>query len=137
MNTDDQDSDDVVQGSPTCCSFCCRRDVGPLVEGPDCNGFGAVYICQDCVELCSEIFEMRKQGHGIGEFDPTALTQKMEEALEPLTGQEREVVRLRYGLADGYTYTLEEVGQKLGITPELVREIEVQVVTRLSLLRDE
>ena len=47
----------------------------------------------------------------------------------PVTGQEREVFRLRYGLADGYTHTLEEVGQQLGITPGRVREIEVQRIT--------
>ena len=76
---------------------------------------------------------MRKQG--IGEFDGTALAQQVEEVLEPLTGQEREVVRLRYGLADGYTHTLEEVGQKFGITPERIREIEARAVTRLQLQR--
>ena len=38
---------------------------------------------------------------------------------------------MRYGLVDGKTYTLEEVGQKLGVTRERIRQIEVQALGRL------
>ncbi len=48
-----------------------------------------------------------------------------------LTELERQVVKMRYGLDDGYTYSLEEVGQRLEITAERVREIETEAVAKL------
>jgi len=42
-------------------------------------------------------------------------------------------LQLRYGLLDGETYTLEEVGRKLGVTRERVRQIEAQALSRLRL----
>jgi RNA polymerase sigma factor (sigma-70 family) len=135
MKTRDPESEEVTKQRSACCSFCGKgsSDEESLIEGPDRDGFGAAYICQDCVELCSEIFERRKQEHRLGEFEWTAdLVQWVEEVLEPLSDQEREVVRLRYGLTDGYTYTLKEVGQRFGITRERVREIETEAIKRLQ-----
>ena len=45
---------------------------------------------------------------------------------------EREILRLRYGLADGYAYTLEEVGKIFSVTRERVRQIETKAVRKLQ-----
>ena len=61
-----------------------------------------------------------------------ALRERLEEALVELSFREREIVRLRYGLADGTVYTLEEVGQIFSITRERVRQIEAKAVRKLQ-----
>ena len=60
------------------------------------------------------------------------LRERIEELLKTLTYREREIVRLRYGLADGYTYTLEEVGRIFKVTRERVRQIEAKAVSKLQ-----
>jgi RNA polymerase primary sigma factor len=52
-------------------------------------------------------------------------------ALESLSYREREILRLRFGLADGYAYTLEEVGTIFDVTRERVRQIEAKAVEKL------
>ena len=52
-------------------------------------------------------------------------------ALEGLSYREREILRLRFGLADGYSYTLEEVGTIFSVTRERVRQIEAKAVEKL------
>ncbi len=53
------------------------------------------------------------------------------EALGKLTYREREVIKLRYGLGDGYTYTLEEVGRIFKVTRERVRQIEIRAIRKM------
>ncbi|MEX2173115.1 MAG: sigma-70 family RNA polymerase sigma factor [Pirellulaceae bacterium] len=60
------------------------------------------------------------------------LRQKIEGLLKTLTWREREIIRLRYGLQDGYTYTLEEVGRIFKVTRERVRQIEAKAVRKLQ-----
>ena len=60
------------------------------------------------------------------------LREKIEALLKTLTYREREIVRLRYGLGDGYTYTLEEVGRIFKVTRERVRQIEAKAVSKLQ-----
>ncbi len=60
------------------------------------------------------------------------LRQKVDGLLKTLTFREREIVRLRYGLGDGYTYTLEEVGRIFKITRERVRQIEAKALKKLQ-----
>jgi RNA polymerase primary sigma factor len=55
----------------------------------------------------------------------------LQDVLEDLPPREVRILQMRYGLVDGKTYTLEEVGQKLGVTRERVRQIEVQALSRL------
>jgi RNA polymerase primary sigma factor len=55
----------------------------------------------------------------------------LREVLEDLPPREVRILQMRYGLVDGKTYTLEEVGQKLGVTRERIRQIEVQALGRL------
>jgi RNA polymerase primary sigma factor len=60
------------------------------------------------------------------------LRERIEELLGTLTFREREIIRLRYGLADGYAYTLEEVGRIFKVTRERVRQIEAKAVSKLQ-----
>jgi RNA polymerase primary sigma factor len=48
-----------------------------------------------------------------------------------LTAREGRVLQLRFGLQDGRTYTLEEVGRKFGVTRERIRQIEVKALSKL------
>jgi RNA polymerase primary sigma factor len=61
-----------------------------------------------------------------------ALKERLEEVMTELSYREREILRLRYGLADGYTYTLEEVGKIFSVTRERVRQIESKAVRKLQ-----
>ncbi|MBI1349164.1 RNA polymerase sigma factor RpoD [bacterium] len=60
------------------------------------------------------------------------LKDKIESVLKTLTYREREIIKLRYGLGDGYTYTLEEVGRIFKVTRERVREIEAMALRKLQ-----
>ncbi|MFA4986001.1 MAG: RNA polymerase sigma factor RpoD [Candidatus Brocadiia bacterium] len=60
------------------------------------------------------------------------LKEKIEDVLATLSYREREIVKLRYGLNDGYAYTLEEVGRKFKVTRERVRQIEAKALRKLQ-----
>lgn len=70
------------------------------------------------------------------------LREQVEEVLSRLPHREADILRMRYGLEDGETHTLEEVGKKIGVTRERVRQLEAQALNRLRrssahvLLRD-
>jgi RNA polymerase primary sigma factor len=59
------------------------------------------------------------------------LRAQLRDALAMLPPREVQILQLRYGLLDGESYTLEEVGRKMGVTRERVRQIEAQALTRL------
>jgi len=59
------------------------------------------------------------------------LREKVEEVLATLTPREARILRLRFGLQNGRSYTLEEVGQKFGLTRERIRQIEGKALRRL------
>jgi RNA polymerase primary sigma factor len=59
------------------------------------------------------------------------LKEHLEEVLNGLPPREVRILQLRYGLLDGQAYTLEEVGRKMGVTRERVRQIEAQALSRL------
>jgi len=59
------------------------------------------------------------------------LKERIDDVLKTLTFREREIVKLRYGIGDGYTYTLEEVGRIFRVTRERVRQIEAKAVRKL------
>ncbi|MDR0328163.1 MAG: sigma-70 family RNA polymerase sigma factor, partial [Planctomycetaceae bacterium] len=52
--------------------------------------------------------------------------------LKTLSYREREIIKLRYGLGDGYSYTLEEVGHIFKVTRERIRQIEAKAVRKLQ-----
>jgi RNA polymerase primary sigma factor len=59
------------------------------------------------------------------------LAERMEDVLASLTARENRVLQLRFGLQDGRSYTLEEVGQKFGVTRERIRQIEAKALSKL------
>jgi RNA polymerase primary sigma factor len=59
------------------------------------------------------------------------LSEKIEEVLASLTPREARILRLRFGLENGRSYTLEEVGEKFGLTRERIRQIEGKALRRL------
>ncbi|HBY96850.1 MAG TPA: RNA polymerase subunit sigma [Chloroflexi bacterium] len=59
------------------------------------------------------------------------LRQELEHALNTIDPREARILRLRYGLIDGRTHTLEELGQKFGLTRERIRQIEGEALRRL------
>ena len=59
------------------------------------------------------------------------LSEKVDEVLETLPPREARILRLRFGLENGRSYTLEEVGQKFGLTRERIRQIESKALRRL------
>ena len=72
------------------------------------------------------------------EDDPLAgmnmamLKTRIADVLQTLDYREREILRLRYGLADGYTYTLQEIGRIFSVTRERVRQIESEAIRKLQ-----
>ncbi|ODS33836.1 MAG: RNA polymerase sigma factor RpoD [Candidatus Scalindua rubra] len=60
------------------------------------------------------------------------LKEKIKSVLDTLTYSEREVIKLRYGIGDGYTYTLQSIGKKFMVTRERVRQIEIKAIRKLQ-----
>ncbi|MDA8745046.1 sigma-70 family RNA polymerase sigma factor [Rubripirellula amarantea] len=79
-----------------------------------------------------EFLEDHRTDDPLLETNREALKAQIDTAMETLNYREREILRLRYGLADGYTYTLEEVGRIFQVTRERVRQIESKAVRKLQ-----
>jgi RNA polymerase primary sigma factor len=60
------------------------------------------------------------------------LRRRIAKVLKSLSYREREIIKLRYGLGDGYSYTLEEVGHIFKVTRERIRQIEAKAVRKLQ-----
>jgi RNA polymerase primary sigma factor len=61
-----------------------------------------------------------------------SLKASIDHALESLNYREREIIRLRFGLTDGYPYTLSEVGKIFSVTRERIRQIEMDAIRKLQ-----
>ncbi len=79
-----------------------------------------------------EFLQDHRDEDPLAQTNRLALKHQIDLAMETLNYREREILRLRYGLADGYTYTLEEVGRIFQVTRERVRQIESKAVRKLQ-----
>ena len=59
------------------------------------------------------------------------LREQLDQVLDGLADRERKVIKLRFGLEDGRSRTLEEVGQHFGVTRERIRQIEAKALRKL------
>jgi RNA polymerase primary sigma factor len=79
-----------------------------------------------------EFLEDYRDHDPLYETNQQTLKHQIQEAMQTLNYREREILKLRYGLADGYAYTLEEVGKIFQVTRERVRQIESKAVKKLQ-----
>ncbi len=79
-----------------------------------------------------DLIEDPKAENPVNAATQEMLKEKLEQVLQTLTFREREILKLRYGMDNGYTYTLEEVGKIFKVTRERVRQIEAKAVRKLQ-----
>ncbi|HEY4761535.1 MAG TPA: sigma-70 family RNA polymerase sigma factor [Thermoguttaceae bacterium] len=79
-----------------------------------------------------EFLEDHREDDPLHGINYESLKARIAEVLGALEYREREIIRLRFGLADGYSYTLEEVGKIFSVTRERVRQIETKAVRALQ-----
>jgi RNA polymerase primary sigma factor len=79
-----------------------------------------------------EFIEDHRKDDPLAETNRAALKDRLEEVIKTLNYREREILRMRFGLVDGYAYTLEEVGRVFSVTRERVRQIESKAVKKLQ-----
>ncbi len=79
-----------------------------------------------------DFIEDERQGPPAEAAAQDMLKRRIEAVLKTLTYREREIIKLRYGIGDGYTYTLEEVGRIFKVTRERVRQVEAKAIRKLQ-----
>jgi RNA polymerase primary sigma factor len=79
-----------------------------------------------------EFIQDHREDDPLYDVNQQSLKSRIADVLSELNYREREILRLRYGLVDGYAYTLEEVGQIFSVTRERVRQIEAKAVRKLQ-----
>jgi RNA polymerase primary sigma factor len=79
-----------------------------------------------------DFIEDEKADNPVDSATTEMLKDKIEQVLKTLTYREREIIKLRYGIGDGYTYTLEEVGRIFKVTRERVRQVEAKAIRKLQ-----
>jgi len=72
----------------------------------------------------------------VEEVDEIVQREELVRVLELLSQRERRVLELRFGLGDGHPRTLEEVGERFGVTRERIRQIEAKTLAKLKAYRD-
>ena len=86
--------------------------------------------------LLVDFIEDKDATSPVEEVDDIVQREELSRVLQLLTQRERRIVELRFGLAGGNPRTLEEVGQKFGVTRERIRQIEAKTLAKLKAYRD-
>src|SRR5450759_44506 len=86
--------------------------------------------------LLVDFIEDKDATSPVEEVDDIVQREELIRVLQLLTQRERRIVELRFGLAGGNPRTLEEVGQKFGVTRERIRQIEAKTLAKLKAYRD-
>jgi len=79
-----------------------------------------------------EFLQDHREDDPLYDFNQELLKDRLADVMQTLNHREREILRMRYGLTDGYAYTLEEVGKIFSVTRERVRQIEAKAVRKLQ-----
>ena len=80
-----------------------------------------------------ELLPDNRRDDPLGDMHHESLKIGIAEVLGNLSYREREIIRLRYGLSDGYAYTLSEIGKIFSVTRERVRQIETAAIRKLQM----
>ncbi len=88
-------------------------------------------VCDHDDTYFGEFLQDHREADPLSDLNRSSLKTQIAEVLQLLDYREREIIRLRFGLADGYSYTLEEVGKIFSVTRERVRQIESKAVRAL------
>ena len=79
-----------------------------------------------------ELVPDAREGDPLAGLHHTLLKAGIDDVLQSLNYREREIIRLRYGLSDGYAYTLSEIGKIFSVTRERIRQIETVAMHKLQ-----
>jgi len=89
-------------------------------------------VCDHEESVFGDFVKDHREDDPLFEMNRESLKARINDVLQALSYREREIIKLRYGLTDGYTYTLEEVGRIFSVTRERVRQIEAKAVRKLQ-----
>ena len=102
-------------------------------------------ISQETVSIDTPVGDEEDQDSSLGDFieDPDSVTpaetagrqilrEYVQEVLKDLDPREQKILKMRFGLEDGVTHTLEEVGKEFGVTRERIRQIEAKALERIK-----
>ncbi len=89
-------------------------------------------VCDHEDTYFGDFLQDHREDDPLSEMSQSLLRTRIAEVLSSLEYREREILRLRFGLADGYAYTLEEVGKIFSVTRERVRQIESKALRALQ-----
>ena len=89
-------------------------------------------VSDDDETLLGDFIEDRESDNPASKTSYTLLQELINEVLDTLPEKEQKVLRMRFGLDDGYSHTLEEVGYVFNVTRERIRQIEAKALRRLK-----
>ncbi len=89
-------------------------------------------ISTDGETMFEDFIQDKKAESPVSTAHQSLLKEQLQNVLKTLTFREREVIKLRFGIDDGYTHTLEEIGKRFNITRERIRQIEAIALRKLQ-----